>query len=281
MIIDINTPQKTYEPKNKHGIIFNKKNYKSGQRKLFIMEIMFLTKYSHLSDVVIYAGSAPGHHLGYLIDLFPNITKFYLYDPIETKINSSKFDNKVKICKKYFDVAEALKFKDMNCLFISDIRSFDPESGKHTDIPKADKVIIEDMNLQKQIVEAGNFAMCSLKFRLPWSYELNLEYFDGDLQTQPFTGENSPELRLFTDGKTLTTYNSKRIDDQMFWYNTVKRLEEYGEMKEKGYKNFDSDHHIEYLTVKEYFKKQEIEDEEVISNFIHQKCAKFREKYRY
>ena len=62
MLIDEDTPSLKYESKNKPGIRTNKYNYKSGQRKLFVTEIQFLTKYSHLSDSVLYVGSAPGHH---------------------------------------------------------------------------------------------------------------------------------------------------------------------------------------------------------------------------
>ena len=51
-----------------------------GQRKLFLSELYFLTKYAGLSKNVIYAGAAPGKHTKYLATLFPE-HKFILVDP--------------------------------------------------------------------------------------------------------------------------------------------------------------------------------------------------------
>lgn len=51
-----------------------------GQRKLFISELQFLTRYMGQNSIVIYAGAAPGDHIGYLASLFPEMT-FILVDP--------------------------------------------------------------------------------------------------------------------------------------------------------------------------------------------------------
>jgi hypothetical protein len=52
----------------------------SGQRKLLLSEIEFLTLFARPGDVVVYAGAAPGYHIPYLLDLFPFI-KMVLVDP--------------------------------------------------------------------------------------------------------------------------------------------------------------------------------------------------------
>jgi len=51
-----------------------------GQRKLLLSEIEFLTHYSDLSTLVVYAGAAPGSHITMLADMFPK-HNFILYDP--------------------------------------------------------------------------------------------------------------------------------------------------------------------------------------------------------
>lgn len=64
-------------------------NLHYGQRKLFLNELQFLTKYCSLlnkkldnyqTEYVIYAGAAPNNHIYFLYQLVPNI-KFILIDP--------------------------------------------------------------------------------------------------------------------------------------------------------------------------------------------------------
>lgn len=52
-----------------------------GQRKLLLSEIEFLTLYSEPGITVVYAGAAPGTHIGYLSRLFPEVSRFVLVDP--------------------------------------------------------------------------------------------------------------------------------------------------------------------------------------------------------
>ena len=261
------TPMLEYIPKNRPGERDNPNNYKSGQRKLLISEMEFLTKYSHLSDTLIYAGSSPGHHIDIIIRSFPNIKRWILYDPYETVLTPQ---NNIEIYKKCFSIDIAKQYKDLNALFISDIRSYDRSISK-PDIKFADLIIQSDMELQKEWVENGNFVMSSLKFRLPWNLGTSTKYFDGDLHTQSWTGEYSPELRLFTDGKLYKIYNHKKIDNQMYWYNTVKRSKE----------NYDRLH--EYEVIQEYMKQiKKVKEglDRSIDFFINVYCERFKSKYR-
>ena len=277
MIITDNIPEIKYQAKNQPGVKHNKSNYKSGQRKLLVTEIEFLTVYGHLSDTVLYIGSAPGYHLDILINSFPNIKKWIFYDIGETKIKYINRDN-IEIHKEYFTCDLAKEYKDIKPLFISDIRRYHLLSGKHS-VKEADRIIVEDMQLQKELVENGNFIMSSLKFRLPWEWETDTtRYFDGELHTTPWLGEYSPELRLFTDGKTYREYSHSKIDNQMYWYNTVKRREDSQEMKDLKYKQYDYDQVLEYNIIKKYIKEP---NEGSIFVFINMNCVKFKEKYRY
>ena len=58
------------------------KNIHWGQRKLILSEIQFFTLYVKTDGIkdVVYAGSAPGYHIPFLSDIFPELT-FHCYDP--------------------------------------------------------------------------------------------------------------------------------------------------------------------------------------------------------
>lgn len=284
MLIDDNTLLLEYKSKNNPGVLDNKNNYKSGQRKLLAMEIKFLTKYGHLSDTVLYVGSAPGHHLLDLIGCFPSIKKWIFYDPSYTNIGK-KNNIDIEIHKTMFTTEHSKKYKDKKILFISDIRSYESQDmGGKIPVEKANATIERDMKVQKEWVEAGNFIMSSLKFRLSWDNDENTNYFDGELYTQPWTGEYSPELRLFTDGKKYKIYNNKKIDNQMYWYNRVKRLEESSLLKSRRYTQCDYDQLLEYEIVKDYLLKKDKNIERMLDiqilMFINSICMKYKQKYR-
>ena len=83
------SPNMTYKPKNTPGIKQFDDHIKDGQKKLFDMELLFLKIYGGLSDTIIYAGAAPGHHLNELIPMYPK-HKWILYDPEEMKLDWDK-----------------------------------------------------------------------------------------------------------------------------------------------------------------------------------------------
>ena len=232
MEITRDSTQKEYVAKNNPGVRDCDYIHKCGQRKLLISEIDFLTKYSNLSETVVYIGAAPGNHINLLISLFPEIKCWILYDPLAIRV----FHPKVQIHNTLMTIEEAEKYDGKNCLLISDIRSYERNQGK---VPPdvANKTIIKDMKLQKEIVRAGGFIMSSLKFRLPWDNGDTL-YYKGKLYTTPWLGEYSPELRLYTDGQSIHTYHNKAIDNQMYYYNTVNRRCKY--------QNIFENHHMEH-----------------------------------
>jgi hypothetical protein len=105
--------------------IKNKKDLHWGQRKLLMSEIDFLTKYYNHYDkrkkYLLYIGASPGHHINYLIKMFPDIN-YILYDKVDTGVEPR---NNVKFYKKYFTDDEANKYKNMNIFIICDIRSLE------------------------------------------------------------------------------------------------------------------------------------------------------------
>lgn len=90
-----NFPQKEYRERE-YERKQNVRHY--GQRKLFMSELYFLTKYGHLANQVIYAGSAPGMHIPFLVNLFPK-HNFLLIDPNKFEIEES---DRIKIINDYY-----------------------------------------------------------------------------------------------------------------------------------------------------------------------------------
>ena len=281
MLITETIPEIVYTSKNKPGIRDNINNYKSGQRKLLITEIQFLTLYSHLSTTVVYVGSAPGHHLNILIGLFPNIKKWIFFDPSETRVKEGV---DIEVHKRKFTIEDAIAYCDHKPLFISDIRGYETQNMGKVPIDYADSTIQADMDLQKEWVNKGQFVMSSLKFRLPWKSGIYTKYFGGLLYTTPWLGEYSPELRLFTTGKTYKQYEHKKIDNQMYWYNTVKRREIFQELKDKNYLQVDYDQLLECQIVRDYLQQIQKKNESSLDSltylFINLNCLRFKPTYR-
>ena len=158
-----------------------------GQRKLLLTEVQFLTKYCDKAQNIIYVGAAPGHHITYLSELFPN-NIFHLYDPRNFAIKPTN-----------------------NFILISDIRQ--DITTSMTDKDK-DKIIIEDMNLQRSWIEKLNPVVSLLKFRLPTNCD-DYEYLDGTIVNQPWTPESTLETRLIVDEIKYKIYDTIKYQKNM------------------------------------------------------------------
>ncbi len=208
----------TEEFKNK----MKSKHY--GQRKLLLTELYFLAMYAHLSTTVLYVGSAPGQHLNILLPLFPHHT-FILYDPRGYEIKPS---SRCIIHQNYFTDEECEKYAGKKILFISDIRREAYE----------EKMIIEDMEMQKRWIHIINPVMSMLKFRIPFTtgdyckepYSLGkkctINYLDGDLLLQPWAPIFSTEMRLIVPSSPkMKEYDITEVDEKMFYHNFHDRTE--------------------------------------------------------
>ena len=105
-------------------------NLHSGQRKLLLSEIEFLTRYLDMTisptPLVIYAGAASGRHIPFLSMMFPQVT-FHLWDPAEFEIEKT---DRIQIYNELF-TKEVISTEysnpnfAKNIYFISDIRTAD------------------------------------------------------------------------------------------------------------------------------------------------------------
>jgi len=204
-----------------------------GQRKLFISELQFLTRFwdkkKHPKLTIVYAGSAPGKHIKWLAKLFPD-TIWHLYDPREFDIQD---DDQIKIHQEYFldETAEmwAKKTKDekLSLFFISDIRTADYQKfGSTREENEAD--VLRDMMWQQNWYYIMKPIYAHLKFRCLY-YEDNkpappMLYLDGYVFRQPWTPQSSSESRLVPYGEGITrNWDPKEYENSFFYHNITNR----------------------------------------------------------
>lgn len=202
-----------------------------GQRKLFISEILFLTFFHDPNKVpnpiILYVGAAPGTHIKYLSELFPECI-FHLYDPAKFDSHLHNLNN-VYIHQQFFTDEDAKTWANRNDVyFISDIRTANPETMGEQEV---EQHINEDMDSQKRWYEIMRPVHAFLKFRLPWPDRWAAplrEYLYGYLFVQPWAPQTSTEGRLYPikdnqGNPILFKWGNKDYESAMFYHNTVVR----------------------------------------------------------
>ena len=227
-----------------------------GQKKLLLSEIQFFTRIcktlntKSLKDfAVVYIGSAAGHHLPILYNLFPDLI-WLLYDPAPFSKEVMKHptkDKSVFVYNMYF-TDDTLEHVRKNCqgrkiLFISDIR-----------VETKEEDIIKDMRNQAFWGTELNSPFMLHKFRLPYEeletipksnlqFKLNdklfinpnlkttkyknMLYLKGDIYLQIFPPPYSGELRLFVEQKNgkyeFAEYDYLDIENRLVYFNSYIR----------------------------------------------------------
>lgn len=190
-----------------------------GQRKLLLAEIEFLTLYSQPGQVVVYAGAAPGHHIGYLADLFPCL-RFVLVDPHEFAVQPTP---RVTVRQELFTDATALEFAGRNVLFLSDIRTGD---WKQLSSEEVEEYIWRDMCDQQRWHLLMRPAKSMLKFRLPWPQGSRSLYLNGMVLLPIWGPQTTSECRLVpTVG--MRVWENTLHNSQLFYFNTRTRVTIY------------------------------------------------------
>lgn len=198
-----------------------------GQRKLFLSEIEFLTLfYDNTNKLVVYAGSAPGTHITALSAMFPKYY-FYLVDPAKFNIKETKH---IKIINDFFtnETIKTIKdvYKDIEILFISDIRTGDPKVLNFEQIEKAVK---EDQNHQMEWVKLLCPRAAILKYRLPWDNKIT-SYLKGYIYLPVWGRETTTETRLIIineDNFENIDYDNKKYEEQLSYFNRITRVQYY------------------------------------------------------
>lgn len=248
-----------------------------GQRKLLLSEIEFLTKFGVSGSTVVYAGAAPGTHIHYLIELFPEL-KFVLVDPapFSSKLTKSQ---RCLVRQELFtdDLAQEYARCD-KVLFVCDIRSCDYSLLSDPDVE--DKVL-EDMRSQQRWHDIIQPIKSMLKFRLPWTQGCT-EYLAGDVYLQAFGPTTTTETRLVPYGHGRVLWNNKKYEEQMFYFNTVTRVARYAHSMPVGKPGYGLDYcydcRSEVEILSEYLRKYypEIQGNELRDKFCEmtRRCSR-------
>jgi hypothetical protein len=225
-----------------------------GQRKLFLAEVEFLSKYTMHSESdrektydVVYAGAAPGTHLVLLREWFPNCV-FHCYDPrtfdgslqevadVFTHIRCFQ-DDDATIWSHPQQISSSATYgherlgADINyggVLFIADIRTGDWQ--KMSDECN-ERCCAEDLAAMERWVHLMKPKKAMLKFRLPYSEDPFEEsvHLAGDIFFPVFGPQTTTESRLVCDATSGTKiYNHKLYNEQLFHFNTQVRVSLYG-----------------------------------------------------
>ncbi len=225
-----------------------------GQRKLLLSEIEFLTNYAKDNEIIIYAGAAPGQHVGILANMFPK-QKWVLIDPREFSPNIKNIPN-IYLINDYLtkDLSKKLKkkFKNQKLLLISDIRT-GIDVGK-TESP-SEQEVYDDMNLQKQFHKLLQPEYSQFKFRLPWSRKTQ-KYFDGTVYLQVWARETSAETRLVVSKNAKEkNWDNKKYEENMSYFNQIMRPQYYTHDYDAKCMDHCYDCSAEFHILKEYYSK--------------------------
>jgi hypothetical protein len=243
-----------------------------GQRKLFLSEMYLLIQYMKSYNInnneqytVLYAGAAPGTHLGYLSELFPQFN-FILVDPNEFRVNTVK---NITVRQEYFTDALAEEWKDKVDIFFSDIRT-----GNWTIMSdeENEQCILKDMAAQKKWTEIIRPKIAMLKFRLPYA-DGKTEYINGDILLPIFAPQTTTETRLIVNHDQIDqkkVYDHRTYWEQLFYFNTVDRVCYYPHKVNALGIDHCFDCSAEVWILREYIvnilKTSDITEEEILEN---------------
>jgi hypothetical protein len=258
--------------------------YHLGQLKLFMSELMFLSRMVEDGDeTVVYAGAAPGHHIAMLAKMFPD-NKFELWDPRRFKVEL--LDN-IETHQDFFtdEVADSYAKRRENgekILFISDIR--DRSVVKATAIMEADEakgmdadeqLISTDMLLQQQWCNRIKPKAAFLKFRFPWKPGTT-NYYDGKIYLQPYYSIATESRLLVTDFDSRVTYDHDEYNDKIYFFHANYRFDPVEDDRWKKVMTDNNvkiswDNYIGFYTAAYYLEKQKkvenVSDQEVYNLF--------------
>lgn len=197
-----------------------------GQRKLMLSEIEFMTAYADKSIpevLLVYPGSAGGHHIPFMSELFPNV-RFILYDPMPYAIKATK---KIEIYNEYFtneSVAKIKKPAGARVLLVSDIRRHEV---KNQNAEQVEETVAGDQELQKGWFYLLEPHAAMFKFRLPWNVP-KTKYLDGKIYLPVWGPKSTTETRLWISGDAQEIeYDNKHYENAMFEYNIKDRTQLY------------------------------------------------------
>lgn len=218
-----------YHPMRKLTKVELLKRFHSGQRKLLLAEIAFISAHVDRADQplkMLYPGAGPGDHIPVLLEIFPNL-HIIGFDPFGFTPELGVHPHFKGFCTLFTDEVAASYTGGVDFL-VSDIRRRTTGSDS-----EREDMILEDMELQARWVRIVRPRAALLKMRLPWREDLSkdsfYEYLSGRIHVQQYAPLFSSEGRLWVerppgdDPYPVKMYSLKAHDDASFYYNVFAR----------------------------------------------------------
>lgn len=230
------SPSRTYVTGNIY-----KTSQHEGQLKLLLRIMQFMTYVVNIEGIdarftMLYAGMASGGNMILISKLFP-MMRIHGIDPAKFHMTlvkkSRKQGSKIKLSNKFFTdqtakhmktVYDKYRKRGIIFLFVSDIR-----------LSPSEPSIKLDMENQKKWVEIMKPDYSLLKFRPSWQ-KGKLEYPPGTIQLQHFPPQGSTETGLIIHRKDINKvrlYDNIKYQNQLFYFNTITRLQSYKKWSNK------------------------------------------------
>lgn len=266
--------------------------YHLGQLKLFMSEIMFLSKVSKPGDLVVYVGAAPGYHTHKIAELFPDL-EFELWDPRDYDILPR--DN-IKTYTGFFTDDDAREYANRSkntgkeILLISDIRNADigkvrREKDKSKMLELDIQVIGDDMRMQMDWCRIIRPRWAFMKFRLPYKPGKTM-YLTGKRYIQTYS-PLSTEIRILTNNYDDTKeYDNVESDERMAYFNCNIRFAKLDDHRwddvmgrHKVKKSWDN--YIAFYELAYYLEKRDdkVPDDEKVYELFDDVITFHRDKY--
>ncbi|CAK9021246.1 Cap-specific mRNA (nucleoside-2'-O-)-methyltransferase(Poly(A) polymerase regulatory subunit) (Poly(A) polymerase small subunit) (PAP-S) (VP39), partial [Durusdinium trenchii] len=163
-------------------------------------------------------------------------------------------------------------------LFISDVRT-----SKDDEFHPSQAVIEEDMKLQMSWHLLMKPLASSFKFRLPWGAG-RTHYLNGTIFLPVWGPETTTESRLFvesggSEAECLKTYDNEKYEQQMFYFNTHRRIAKYKHEYLDYFRCACFDCTSEAAILQGYMDHlgvpaalEEIQDVPTLSRWLHKEC---------
>jgi len=241
LIIHSESPSKDYEKLNN-----NAASREDNNLRLFAAELNFLNlKYNPSKgkkSILVYIGSSQGDHLIKLISLYPEL-EYHCYDPILSELLENFVlqlrTTKVVLFNKLFDDEDTNQYINIEAdvYVITDFTN--PNIKSDLEIKHSTNVselrdekefyLAQDMESQMRWVKLMKPKSSCLKIRFPHFYKnkttnITVDYLQGLIYATIFSPRKTSECRMIVDEyESSATWNFKRLDEQMYYYNDVIR----------------------------------------------------------
>jgi len=149
--------------------------------------------------------------------MFPE-HKFILVDP--APFYCRNIPSRIEVIQDFFTDDMARKYSATDLLFVSDIRTADPDALDEEEVESA---VEQDQRMQMAWHLLLNPKRSMLKFRLPWG-KGTTKYLAGDVFMPVWGRQSTTETRLVATGPTTKLYDHTAYEEQMFYYNTISRV---------------------------------------------------------